>query len=599
MRTRVTLSNDSYLSYQYDGLNRLIDETKRYPDDSLDYFNRFTFDPVGNRTRLHRSRVKTEEDDFNRAQIGEDWQEVAGWWLIEEGRVKVHDARADAQLVYQKPVSGDYTVEATVHVTNTGTKKVSGLIVSYLSNNDFYYAGMKIHDGNNKGKGESPNESAWTLGRCTNSRWIEITSSVDEIKKNQDYNLKVVVTQEHVLLYVDGILKLEADISGLAGGKVGLCCEKNLVEFDDFKVKIRTEEYIDYLYNGDNQLLNETITPKGGTISLRTYAYTYDNNGNLIQKDDSEEGITTYKYDYENRLAKIGYDDGTASEYSYDGAGRRIEKNVNGVITRYIYDNEDILQELNSQNSILATYTHGPGIDEPISMERDGQTYWYHADGLGSLRQLTDLTGAEVQSYIYDSFGNIVDRKGSIANPYTYTGREYDPESSLYYYRARYYNPKIGRFLQEDPMLNPARSELFKFGKVRNSYIPSFESLLENSQTLNPYVYAQNNPVRYIDPYGLYLIPPPSPLCVSKVLSAIRNTSGKNDKYRHCIVGCNISRYCNPIYCVGAAFLKEIFDAVGLGTPDVDDIKATLDGCLCVFSFKSSQKYCKCKGYSP
>ena len=122
------------------------------------------------------------------------------------------------------------------------------------------------------------------------------------------------------------------------------------------------------------------------------------------------------------------------------------------MITRYVYDQEDILFEFDGSNALLARYTHGLGIDEPLIMERAAGSFFYHTDGLGSITDLTDTTGAIAQSYVYDSYGNIVQQFGTLENPYTYTGREFDPESGLYYYRARYYDATAGRFLQEDPI---------------------------------------------------------------------------------------------------------------------------------------------------
>lgn len=79
------------------------------------------------------------------------------------------------------------------------------------------------------------------------------------------------------------------------------------------------------------------------------------------------------------------------AKYKYDAVGRRVEKEVNdGVtvkITRFVYDNEDILLELNRSNQIVARYTHGPGIDEPLIMEKTAQSFYYHADGLGSIME--------------------------------------------------------------------------------------------------------------------------------------------------------------------------------------------------------------------
>jgi RHS repeat-associated protein len=83
-------------------------------------------------------------------------------------------------------------------------------------------------------------------------------------------------------------------------------------------------------------------------------------------------------------------------------------------------------------------------------MSRGGATSYYSADGLGSITSMEDGTGSAVAAYTYDAFGNITNSAGSITNPFRYTGREWDSETSLYYYRARYYDPSTGRFLSED-----------------------------------------------------------------------------------------------------------------------------------------------------
>jgi RHS repeat-associated protein len=112
-------------------------------------------------------------------------------------------------------------------------------------------------------------------------------------------------------------------------------------------------------------------------------------------------------------------------------------------------------------------------------MEKNSQKYYYHLDGLGSVTGITDATGNVVQRYEYDSYGNIVSvLDPDFIQPYTYTAREYDPESGLYFYRARYYDAKAGRFVSEDPI--------------------GF-----NSGDVNFYAYVGNNPVNFVDPQGL------------------------------------------------------------------------------------------------
>jgi RHS repeat-associated protein len=146
-------------------------------------------------------------------------------------------------------------------------------------------------------------------------------------------------------------------------------------------------------------------------------------------------------------------------------------------ITNYVYDGANVVGEYSSTGTLLAKYTQGSGIDQPLSMSRGGATSYYSADGLGSVTSMEDGTGSAVAAYTYDAFGNITTSAGSITNPFRYTGREWDSETSLYYYRARYYEPERGRFLSEDPLR-------FVAG-------------------LNFYNYVAANPVRFVDPAGL------------------------------------------------------------------------------------------------
>ena len=133
------------------------------------------------------------------------------------------------------------------------------------------------------------------------------------------------------------------------------------------------------------------------------FTYTYDANGNLATKTDKATlQVTTYTYDAENQLIQVevftlagGTTPVMVAEYRYDALGQRIKKDVNGVITRYIYANEDIVAELDGANNLRAIYIHGPGIDEPLAVFRgaEGGLFVYHGDGLGSITHLTDAFG--------------------------------------------------------------------------------------------------------------------------------------------------------------------------------------------------------------
>ncbi len=102
---------------------------------------------------------------------------------------------------------------------------------------------------------------------------------------------------------------------------------------------------------------------------------------------------------------------------------------------------------------IPSNYTFGLGIDNPLSMHRTGMNYYYVKDGLGSVTALTDSIANVVHTYSYSVFGEIVKEPGiGVLNLFTYTSREYDSETGNFFYRARYYDRGIGRFLSEDPI---------------------------------------------------------------------------------------------------------------------------------------------------
>jgi YD repeat-containing protein len=161
--------------------------------------------------------------------------------------------------------------------------------------------------------------------------------------------------------------------------------------------------------------------------------YAYDSNGNLTTKTAKAAGactgaMTGYTYDAQDQLTRIDFPDLTFAAYRYDGLGRRIEKDVNGAITQYVYDGQDILVEFDGAGTLLARYSHGQRVDQPLAVERDldssgtfeaGEQFYYQADHQGSVRALTDSAGLAANSYDYDAYGNIEASSESIAQPFT------------------------------------------------------------------------------------------------------------------------------------------------------------------------------------
>jgi RHS repeat-associated protein len=221
-----------------------------------------------------------------------------------------------------------------------------------------------------------------------------------------------------------------------------------------------------YNYNASNELTSSSVA-----------AYTYDNNGNTLSKTTTA-GATSYTWDFENRLSSVTLPGrGGTVNFKYDPFGRRIEKASPAGTTVYGYDGDNVVQELDGSGLVIARYTQGTGVDEPLAMTQGLTTSYFHADGLGSITSLTNSAGNLAASYVYDSFGNLTASTGTITNPFQYTGREFDSETGLYYYRARYYDPMSGRFLSEDPL---------RFVDVGS----------------NLYAYVGNSPTNLVDPSG-------------------------------------------------------------------------------------------------
>jgi RHS repeat-associated protein len=146
--------------------------------------------------------------------------------------------------------------------------------------------------------------------------------------------------------------------------------------------------------------------------------------------------------------------------------------------TNYLYDGASIFEELDSGGSIVARYTQGQNISETLAQLRSGTISYYNADGLGSVTSLTNPLGTTAATYGYDAFGELSASSGSLINAFRYSGEEFDVETGLYYYRARYYDPAAGRFFSEDP-------------------------LAAGGGDLNLYAYVRNRPNNVVDPSGL------------------------------------------------------------------------------------------------
>ena len=256
----------------------------------------------------------------------------------------------------------------------------------------------------------------------------------------------------------------------------------------------RDGETTDSTFDDVNRLLND-----------KKFTYEYDNNGNMIKKTGTDTGeVAQFAWDHRDRLIGVVMKPGenanptSTISYKYDAFNRRIEKNVNGTITRYVYDRGNIHLEYDGNNTFQAKYVHSDNVDEPLRMERPDnpykndkfpvQEFYYHRDRLGNITEITDFEGTVVQRYVYDAFGkvSIFDKDGNaitpnsanyLKSPYAFTGQEYDYETGNIFFDARYLDPNTGRYISEDSM--------------------GFAGLDENL-----YRYVGNNSVNLVDPEG-------------------------------------------------------------------------------------------------
>ena len=222
-----------------------------------------------------------------------------------------------------------------------------------------------------------------------------------------------------------------------------------------------------YQKNGLNPLNGQRLTSDGQNT------YLYDPNGNQTRRTPGAGFATIFDYDFDNRLIDVTATDGAS--YAYDYQGRRISK-TQAATTTYLYDGLNLVRETTGADS--TDYVFGPSSDEPLAMSTrpPNPIAYFSVDGLGSVVLTSNPGGASLLSTAFDAWGVSKNETGLRFHPFTYTGREVG-EGGLLFYRARFLQPGVGRFTEEDPLRFDAGPHFYR--------------------------YVSGNPIGAIDPMGL------------------------------------------------------------------------------------------------
>jgi len=457
-------ARDNVTTMEYDGFDRL---TKRiYPDTTFEWNEEY--DANGNVTKA-RTRANQQilmvYDALNRMTSKEPVGTPVQTMTYDlAGRLK----KISTPVVAGDPTSGDFEFSFDTAGRLIQQKKPDGKNVDYVLDANGNRTKLTYPDG------YFVDYAFDELNRLTDIKLNGVSTAAAAFEFSDLSNRKKLTYGNGCV--VDYGYEIDDDMNSLTHSFVGGSVTFNY-SFDNI------HQVKDQFVSNDNFMWDAVVDttteyeelPAFPINSLNQYTkvggavYSYNPNGCL-----TSNGIWTYGYDTLNRLTSATMT-GVNASFLYDPLNRQGEKNVDGVKTRFLYDGMQRIEDYDSSGVLLNRFVYGPGLDEPLVQVSAGGTLTYlHQDRQSSLIAATNSSGALVTSLAYGPFGETSSLAGV---PAGYTGQRFDAETGLYYYKARYYSPTIGRFLQPDP--------------------------IGYADGMNLYSYVGNSPVTLMDPLGL------------------------------------------------------------------------------------------------
>lgn len=491
--------------YEYDALNRLIKRVLPLGMSEL-----YTYDQVGNlatRNDYRGKQTSYEYDSMNRllakrpdATLGEPAATFS--YTVTGERRTMTDASGTTNYTYdirdrlltkQTPQGTlSYTYDPTGNLTSMRSSNADGVSVDYT------------YDDLNRLEQVVDNR----LGSATTTAYAY--DPVGNLKSNARPNG---VRDDYIYNTRNLLTNLNTSRTGTNQASYSYMLDRTGRRISATEHTGRT---VTYTYDALYKLTREAVSNDPNPAKNGTVDYTLDSVGNRLSRISTLAGVlnATSSYDANNRLTSDAYDangntrsadgrtftydfenrvrsvNGSAVRVTYHGDGNLAAKTAGGVTTKYLVDDlnptgySQVIEEVVG-GQVERQYTYGNAI---ISQRQRSGSSWaasfYSTDGHGSVRQLTDSAGAITDTYDYDAFGKLISQTGTTPNAYLFAGERFDADLGLYHFRARSYDADRGRFTSVDP----------------------FPGFIDEPLSLHKYLYANADPVNFIDPSGLVAI---------------------------------------------------------------------------------------------